>query len=245
MKLTRKQAKAIGASRCFGSVCALHPEHEGERLVSGACVECARESVRKRRAANPEKATEQGARSRANFFSKLSLDPSKLEEYKRRKSELDKRYRAENSAKIRAGIAAWNSRNPEKVKEYSKRSKLKNAASTAASNARYVLENLDKVRASKAAWKKSNPHKVAAWQQKRHAAEMQRTPPWLTDDDFWMLEQAYELAALRTKMFGFAWHVDHVIPLQGRRVSGLHTPYNVQVIPAVENMRKLNKFEIA
>lgn len=77
---------------------------------------------------------------------------------------------------------------------------------------------------------------------RRRAAKMQRTPAWLTVDDFWMLEQAYELAALRTKMLGFAWHVDHIIPLQGKLVSGLHVPTNIRVIPGVENVRKANRY---
>ena len=59
----------------------------------------------------------------------------------------------------------------------------------------------------------------------------------------WSRQEAYELAALRSKMFGFSWHVDHVLPLQGKLVSGLHTPYNLQVIPWVDNVRKANKFE--
>ena len=76
---------------------------------------------------------------------------------------------------------------------------------------------------------------------KRRAAKMHRTPVWLTEDDFWLMEQAYDLAALRTKMFGFSWHVDHVIPLQGRYVSGFHVPGNLQVIPGAENLSKANK----
>lgn len=77
---------------------------------------------------------------------------------------------------------------------------------------------------------------------KRRIAKMQRTPAWLTEDDFWLIEQAYELAALRTKLFGFSWHVDHILPLQGKLVSGLHVPENLQVIPGVLNVAKANKY---
>jgi hypothetical protein len=94
----------------------------------------------------------------------------------------------------------------------------------------------------KTTWKKENPGKVRADTVKRRAAKINRTPAWLTDDDFWMIEQAYELAALRTKLFGFSWHVDHVIPLQGKLVSGLHVPANLQVIPGFENVCKANTY---
>lgn len=77
---------------------------------------------------------------------------------------------------------------------------------------------------------------------KRRAALIQRTPKWLTDDDLWIIEQAYELAVLRTKMFGFGWHVDHIIPLQGKVVSGLHVPENLRVIPSKENLKKHSKY---
>ena len=80
--------------------------------------------------------------------------------------------------------------------------------------------------------------------QKRKLALLNRTPAWLGDDDFWMIEQAYDLAALRTKMLGFAWHVDHTLPLRGKLVSGLHVPQNLRVIPASENQRKSNRFEV-
>ncbi len=80
--------------------------------------------------------------------------------------------------------------------------------------------------------------------QKRKIALLFRTPKWLEEDDFWMIEQAYDLAALRTAQFGFPWHVDHKIPLRGNKVSGLHVPNNLQVIPAKQNQQKTNKFEV-
>jgi hypothetical protein len=91
-------------------------------------------------------------------------------------------------------------------------------------------------------WFAEHSEKRAAYQAKRKATILQRTPRWLTEDDFWMIEQAYDLAKLRTEMFGFEWHVDHVIPLQGKKVSGLHAPVNLSVIPGAENCRKNVKF---
>lgn len=104
--------------------------------------------------------------------------------------------------------------------------------------------NPDKVKAHKAikdAYKKANPHKSAALLAKRRAAKKHRTPSWLTPDQLWMIEQAYELASLRSKTTGFAWHVDHICPLQGKDVSGLHVPWNLQVIPWRDNLSKGNK----
>jgi hypothetical protein len=97
-------------------------------------------------------------------------------------------------------------------------------------------------KASKRAYKQRNPGRVLADTVRRRVAKINRTPTWLTADDNWMIEQVYALAALRTKMFGFSWHVDHIIPLQGKLVSGLHVPTNLQVIPGVENVRKANRY---
>lgn len=90
-------------------------------------------------------------------------------------------------------------------------------------------------------WASRNPDKVNAKWMKRDAAKKHRTPSWLTDDDLWMMEQVYDIASLRTKMLGIDFHVDHIVPLQGKTVSGLHVPWNLQVIPARENQIKSNR----
>jgi hypothetical protein len=81
-----------------------------------------------------------------------------------------------------------------------------------------------------------------ALQVKRKAAKLQRTPAWLTDFDLLHIQCLYQVAAMRTRESGYEWHVDHVIPLQGKTVSGLHVPNNLRVIPATENIQKSNNY---
>ena len=92
-------------------------------------------------------------------------------------------------------------------------------------------------------WKRpENIGKLRAKKARRRAVEMQRKPKWLTDEDMWVIKEIYALAAIRTKQFGFVWHVDHIVPLQGENVCGLHVPNNLQVIPAVQNWVKGARF---
>jgi hypothetical protein len=110
---------------------------------------------------------------------------------------------------------------------------------------RKQYEQRGEVKAKRSAHRKANPELGAARTQKYNASKNSRTPSWLGADELWMIEQAYELAALRTKLFGFSWQVDHIVPLQGKLVSGLHTPYNLQVIPAKHNQSKSNQFTVS
>lgn len=91
----------------------------------------------------------------------------------------------------------------------------------------------------KAYWQRpENIGKLRAKKARRRAVEIHRKPKWLTADDMWAIKEIYALSALRTEQFGFAWHVDHIVPLQGEFVCGLHVPNNLQVIPAIQNWIK-------
>jgi hypothetical protein len=159
-----------------------------------------------------------------------------------------KRYRL-NSEKIIQKKRAYYLINADKIKQnrrlkYAEDPEKERAVSKIRS-AQWRADNPNKVKAQrplKNAYKKANPHKSSSLLAKRRAAKIQRTPKWLTDDDFWMIEQAYEIAAIRSKLTGFSWHVDHIYPLQGRTVSGLHVPSNLRVIPWYDNLSKANKF---
>jgi hypothetical protein len=126
--------------------------------------------------------------------------------------EYKKAYREQTGAERAAYMKQWRSLNAEARQAYGRKYRSDNAAF------------------------------VAFLCQKRKIDKANRTPSWLDSDDLWMIEQAYELAAVRTKLFGFSWHVDHIVPLRGKRVSGLHVPLNLQVIPGVDNIRKNNSF---
>jgi hypothetical protein len=91
---------------------------------------------------------------------------------------------------------------------------------------------------------KNNLDKAAAYEAKRRALKLLRTPKWVDSEELWLIKEAYALAALRTKQFGFSWHVDHIVPLQGKLVSGLHTVGNLQVISGFNNISKNNNYEV-
>lgn len=88
------------------------------------------------------------------------------------------------------------------------------------------------------------PEKEKAKSAARRKRTKQATPHWLSSDDLWIIEEAYHLSFLREKMTGIKWHVDHIVPLKNKQVCGLHVPWNIQVIPAKENLKKWNKYPL-
>jgi hypothetical protein len=96
-------------------------------------------------------------------------------------------------------------------------------------------------RKSSANWKKNNAGHNSAIMAKRRADKLQRTPAWMTKEQLAAIDKLYKQAVWLTKITGVKWHVDHIVPLKGKNVSGLHIPDNLQVIPALENIKKGNR----
>lgn len=90
-------------------------------------------------------------------------------------------------------------------------------------------------------WKRNNRHKGRASRAKRRAIESDRIPADFGELDEFIIEEANHLAVIRAEVFGFEWHVDHMIPLQSKTASGLHCGRNIQVIPASLNCAKSNR----
>lgn len=90
-------------------------------------------------------------------------------------------------------------------------------------------------------WKQQNPGKVAIYNAQRDSLIKTVTPSWRND---FFIEEAYLLSKLRTEITGIEHHVDHIIPLKGKLVCGLHVETNLRVIPATLNLKKSNSFII-
>jgi hypothetical protein len=71
----------------------------------------------------------------------------------------------------------------------------------------------------------------------------QATPTWLTAEDKMEIRLKYRLAIELTRATGTRYAVDHIIPLQGDEVSGLHVPWNLQAIPQETNLKKSNRLD--
>jgi 5-methylcytosine-specific restriction endonuclease McrA len=111
----------------------------------------------------------------------------------------------------------------------------------------WVASNLERKRANDKAYeRRMREEKNAAFlaqcaskTKKRLVAKSRAIPPWANKEE---ILKVYEAAAELTKITGVEHHVDHIIPLQGKTVSGLHTHENLQILTATANRSKSNKF---
>lgn len=112
--------------------------------------------------------------------------------------------------------------------------RLRSHCSFCLSKARKIYYNNNREHTLKVCsdWAIKNPTKVTFKSAKYRAAKLQRTPSWAD------LEKIKEFYLNCPE----GYHVDHIIPLQGKNISGLHVENNLQYLTAEENLRKGNKW---
>jgi len=119
-------------------------------------------------------------------------------------------------------IVKWRQSNPDKVR-------LGNNA--------YIRDHRDKANLWQRQYFQRNPGKNAFWCRTRQARIIKAMPHWVNSE---AIELFYKEAKALTEMTHIKFEVDHIIPLQGKNVCGLHVPWNLQVIPKSENSQKKN-----
>jgi hypothetical protein len=117
----------------------------------------------------------------------------------------------------------WEKQNPEKIKK---------------SKQKWSQQNPEKKKKANRGWQQNNKFLVAKYARTRQATKKQRTPTWANQSEITMW---YEVAEVLSRS-GVKFHVDHVVPMQGKTVSGLHVPENMQVLPASLNISKNNQW---
>lgn len=145
-----------------------------------------------------------------------------LEAYKQKKQDYYQKNKAEISEKAKRRYHS----NKDKYSEASANWRLKNRAKLKVSKREYAAKNLPLI----------NKHSA-----QRRAAKRQAVPLWLTKEDNANIRGMYEMAARLSSCLRIKHHVDHIVPLRGKSVCGLHVPWNLQAIPERLNLAKNNK----
>lgn len=142
----------------------------------------------------------------------------------------------------KAANAEWESRN---VEARTARKRVERAADPELHRSaarRHYDRNLEVQRARlRGKYAKNKPAYIAS-SRARKKRLVARTPVW---SDIGACEAFYSMAMRATRCTGIRFEVDHIVPLKGERVSGLHVPGNLRILSKLENMRKKNRFEYA
>lgn len=225
--MARRKPRSI----VYGKVCEKHPEFEGKRSGSrGACVGCAKERMSRYRSNNP------------NFSSD---------------------YYHANKEQQNATTKAWRERNSDRVKETSKTHYLKNRQWHLNYSKEYRSRFPEKHKAASAAWYQANKHRNNEFYQKRKDYLIAANKEWRAKNKKAVSAYARNQEVLRKRVIGAqalskaytkeihdiykncpaGCHVDHIVPLRGKSVNGLHVPWNLQYLPAIENIKKGNRHD--
>lgn len=147
--------------------------------------------------------------------------------------EKAREWRAKNPGASYATTKRWRAKNVDKHLNDKRAAYQRNRAEFIERATARVRRMPEQIAAYLADWRRANKGKVNAYTRARDAAQLQRTPPWA---DLRSIEAFYVACPP-------GHHVDHIVPLRGRLVSGLHVIDNLQYLVDIENIRKSNKFD--
>lgn len=105
---------------------------------------------------------------------------------------------------------------------------------------KYQASNPEAVRASQRRYRDANRSAVYAKNAVRAYAQKKAVPGWANRQ---AMREIYRHAKQLTKETGTKFVVDHVVPLRGEFVCGLHVETNLQIMSAEANLRKSNRYD--
>jgi hypothetical protein len=120
---------------------------------------------------------------------------------------------------------------------------IKNYELNLARNRKYYIDNHEKEKEARRDHYRRNKKVYLVNFYKRDARIKQATPSWLSEEMLSEIKQIYKKCETITIESGTVHHVDHIVPINGKTVCGLHVPWNLRIITASENLRKSNKHE--
>ena len=143
-------------------------------------------------------------------------------------------------ARVLLSLEEKQERRKKSLSKYREKNKEKIAAYTIT----YHQTHGELLKQKRRVYREANRHKAAKHWADYHAGKLQRTVSWEQELTDFVVEEAHHLRGLRDNLFSFKWDVDHIIPLRGKEVSGLHVWNNFQVIPSSVNRSKGNGYPI-
>lgn len=157
--------------------------------------------------------------------------------------ERNRLYYLRNRDKILERSRKWSMDNPAKRRAIALRWIRNNPEKHAASRRKWIENNQDKHRATKRAWSAANRDRACLYSVNRLKQIKRSTPHWLSKWHKDEMALIYSLKYDMQNVCGQVMEIDHIVPLQGKNVCGLHVPWNLRIVTRVVNRRKHNHLE--
>lgn len=140
-------------------------------------------------------------------------------------------------------LKKYRQENKEILSEYNKKYYSENSEKFKNDFREYYKNNSEKIKEKRSNHYRNNKSNYLFYSRTRKACQKSRTPSWLSKEHKQQILTFYKEAKRLSSETGITYHVDHIVPLQGKLVCGLHVPWNLQIIPAKDNLTKSNKHE--